>query len=161
MTDQIRSEMVDLVPRLRRFAYGLTGSRDDADDLVQSALVRALERLDQYQPGTRLDSWMFRIVQNQWLDGKRRQKVRGPVINPDDQPDQTDHGLGAAAPMDRMTLAAVRREVAALPADQRAVLILVAVEGLSYREAAETLAIPVGTVMSRLSRARQKLLALV
>lgn len=161
MTDDIRHEMGALVPRLRRFAWGLSGSRDDGDDLVQAACARALARLDQFQPGTRLDSWMFRIIQTLWLDEKRRQRVRGVAPDPDTLPELSDDGVGARAPQDRLTLARVRAEVAALPPDQRAVLILVAVEGLSYREAAETLDVPVGTVMSRLSRARAKLLATV
>jgi RNA polymerase sigma-70 factor (ECF subfamily) len=70
--------MVELVPRLRRFAYVLAGSKDDGDDLVQAACERALARLDQFEPGTRLDSWMFRIVQTIWLDRGRRRRTTGP-----------------------------------------------------------------------------------
>jgi RNA polymerase sigma factor (sigma-70 family) len=73
---QVRAELVSLLPRLRRFAYGLTGSLDAGDDLVQSACERALMRLDQFQPGTRLDSWMYRIVQNLWIDQRRAQQAR-------------------------------------------------------------------------------------
>jgi RNA polymerase sigma-70 factor (ECF subfamily) len=148
--------MVAILPKLRRFAWALAGSRDAGDDLVQAACERALSRLDQFQPGTRLDSWMYRIVQTIWLDRGRRQRTRGAEIDPD-LVALSDGGLGARQAEDRLTLARVREAVAKLPEEQRAVLALVAIEGLSYREAAETLDIPVGTVMSRLARARAKL----
>ena len=77
MTDEIRNRMVELLPRLRRFAVALTGDLDQGDDLVQETCMRALSRVDQYQPGTRLDSWMYRIAQNLWLDRMRAKKVRG------------------------------------------------------------------------------------
>src|SRR5215510_15980700 len=83
VTDEIRSRMVELLPRLRRFAYALTGDLDQGDDLVQEACARALSRVDQFEAGTRFDSWMFRIAQNIWFDRKRAQKVRGPVADLD------------------------------------------------------------------------------
>lgn len=156
MTDAFRHELVLLVPRLRRFAFTLTGSRADADDLVQSACERALKNVGRFEPGTRMDSWMYRIVQNLWIDNRRRHAVRGRTVEPEDA-GLSDGGLAAREPEDRMTLARVRTAVATLPEPQRAVLALVAVEGLSYREAAETLDVPIGTVMSRLSRAREAL----
>ena len=153
MDEAVRQQLVSLLPRLRRFAYGLTGSVDDGDDLVQSACERALTRLDQWQPGTRLDSWMYRIVQTVWIDRirtRRRREGIGEGPDPDSLPGgDLDRELEA-----RSTLVAVHREVARLPDDQRAVLLLVSVEGLSYRQAAETLDVPIGTVMSRLARAR-------
>jgi RNA polymerase sigma-70 factor, ECF subfamily len=156
MTDAFRHELVLLVPRLRRFAYTLTGSRADADDLVQSACERALKNAGRFELGTRMDSWMYRIVQNLWIDNRRQHAVRGRTVEPEDA-GLSDGGLAARTPEDRMTLARVRTAVDTLPEAQRAVLALVAVEGLSYREAAETLDVPIGTVMSRLSRAREAL----
>lgn len=162
MTEQqveiaFRRELVALVPRLRRFALSLAGNAQDADDLVQAACEKALKNSAQFQPGTRMDSWMYRIVQTLWLDDRRRHKVRGAAIDPDDA-HLSDEGKAASLPEDRMMLAHVRRAMATLPEGQREVLSLVAIEGLSYRETAETLGLPVGTVMSRLSRARENLL---
>jgi RNA polymerase sigma-70 factor (ECF subfamily) len=154
VTETVRQQIVALLPRLRRFACGLAGSLDRGDDLVQAACLKALSRLDQYQPGTRLDSWMFRIVQTTWIDqargGIRRREV---AMNADDL-GPLHAGDAAREAHARLDLADVRRLVGALPPDQREVLMLVSVEELSYREAAEVLNIPIGTVMSRLARAR-------
>lgn len=154
LNQQVKAEMVSLLPRLRRFAYGLTGSLDEGDDLTQAACEKALRNLAQFTPGTRLDSWMYRIAQNLWIDRRRSQQVlREQSVEPADL-----EGLAtvdAAREMEqRLDLADVRREVALLPEDQRAVLLLVSVEGFGYRQAAEILEIPIGTVMSRLARAR-------
>ena len=151
--DAVLSEMVALLPRLRRFACGLTGSRADADDLVQGAALRALERIGQWQPGTRLDSWMFRILQNLWIDQLRERRGREVTMEPEDLAARSV-GDAAREQEARLALGEVRREVAKLPPEQCAVLMLVTVEGVSYREAAEILEIPIGTVMSRLARAR-------
>jgi len=152
-----QQELVRVVPRLRRFAYALTGSEDAGDDLVQSACERALRNSDSFQAGTRLDSWMYRIIQNLWLDDRRKQKVRGTQIDTENAM-LSDQGTEARRLDDRVTLAQVRIAVEALPEDQRSVLVLVAIEGMNYREAAKILGIPVGTIMSRLSRARDKLI---
>ena len=157
---QFRADLVALVPRLRRFAYSLTGSMPDADDLVQAACERALKSADQFQPGTRMEGWLFRIVQNLWLDQRRRARVRGTAVDPEDA-GLSDHGRGASLPEDRLMLARTRAAMDTLPEAQRAVLALVAIEGQSYRDAAETLGVPVGTVMSRLARARETLLPLL
>ncbi len=157
MTDRFRQDLVALVPKLRRFAYSLTGNRQDGDDLVQAACEKALRNAAQFQPGTRMDSWMYRIIQTLWIDDRRRATRRGTTLDPDDA-HLSDEGKAANLPEDRMMLAQTRAAMADLPEPQRAVLALVAIEGLSYREAAETLDIPVGTVMSRLSRAREALL---
>ncbi len=145
--------LIALLPRLRRFAYGLTGSVDEGDDLVQSACERALSRLHQFERGTRLDSWMFRIVQNVWIDRMRKSQRRGLAVPLEDAADipATD---GEREQEARLRLAEVRGAVGRLPEDQRVVLLLVTVEGMSYRQAADTLEIPIGTVMSRLARAR-------
>lgn len=159
MYDEIKAEMVALVPRLRRFAYALAGSKDEGDDLVQAACVKALSRLDQYEPGTRLDSWMFRIIQTTRLDRLRAASRRDTEPDSDLLERMSDSGSAVQLVEDRLSLARVRKEMAALPEDQRAVLALVAIEGCSYKEAARTLDIPVGTVMSRLARARTRLIA--
>lgn len=160
MDTGFQRELVELVPRLRRFAYALTGSKDAGDDLVQAACERALRNSAQFQPGTRLDSWMFRIMQNLWLDDRRRHRVRGTQVDPEAAA-LSDDGVGARRLDDHVALAQVRAAVDTLPEDQRTVLVLVAIEGLNYREAAEVLSLPMGTVMSRLARARAKLLQLI
>ncbi|MDZ4392877.1 RNA polymerase sigma factor [Cypionkella sp.] len=157
MTDVFRRDLVTLVPKLRRFARSLVGNAQDADDLVQAACEKALRNVDQFRLGTRMDSWMYRIVQNLWLDDKRRDRTRGTTINHEDAY-LSDEGKAAQLPEDRMMLAQVRTAMATLPVGQREVLALIAIEGLSYRETAEVLDLPVGTVMSRLSRAREALL---
>jgi len=156
MSPAFADDLVRLVPRLRRFALGLCGSGADADDLVQAACERALKNEDAFIAGTRMDSWMYRIVQNLWLDARRRGKVRGTAVDPGEA-SLHDGGKGARAAEDRVTLARVFGELERLPDGQRAVLTLIAVEGLSYREVAEVLEIPVGTVTSRLVRAREAL----
>ncbi|NEX46551.1 RNA polymerase sigma factor [Rhodobacter sp. ETT8] len=157
VSNQFQRDLVALVPKLRRFAFSLTCNAADGDDLVQSACEKALRNRDQFQAGSRLDSWMYRIVQTAWLDDMRKRKVRGPSVDPDDI-ELGDEGRGASLPEDRMMLASVTTAMASLPDPQRVVLSLVAIEGLSYKEAADVLEVPVGTVMSRLSRAREALL---
>ncbi|PLL12003.1 RNA polymerase subunit sigma-70 [Tabrizicola sp. TH137] len=157
MTDRFRRDLVALVPKLRRFAYSLTGNRQDGDDLVQAACEKALRNVAQFREGTRMDSWMYRIIQTLWIDDHRRVKRQGARVDPDTVA-LSDEGKAAALPEDRMMLARTRAAMEELPEAQRSVLALVAIEGLSYREAAEVLDVPVGTVMSRLSRAREALL---
>ncbi|MEH6473553.1 MAG: RNA polymerase sigma factor [Halopseudomonas sp.] len=157
---QLVEAMVALQPRLRRFAYGLAGSMDDADELVQCTYERALPRLDQWQVGTRLDSWLYRILQNIWFNQLRAKRVRGehlPHADTDDLGcDRQQRQTEASMMLDR-----VRSCIQFLPEDQRAPLLLVSVEGLSYKEAAEVLDVPMGTLTSRLSRGRLALLQLM
>lgn len=161
MSATIRDEIAALVPRLRRFAHALCANRDEGDDVVQTACVKALTRLDQFTPGTRLDSWMFRIVQTTFLD-QRRQRIRSRTVAMEQEASAfSDGGTGVRQAESRAVLDQVRGAIAGLPHDQRAVITLVAVEGLSYRETAAILDLPIGTVMSRLSRARKRLLTLV
>lgn len=148
--------MVALLPRLRRFAYGLTGSLDVGDDLVQSACERGLSRLHLWEPGTRLDSWMFRILQNLWFDDLRAGRRR-EVATSNDALDNLPGGDSEAELAVRLDLGVLRGHIARLPPEQRVVLLLVSVEGLSYKEAAAILDVPLGTVMSRLARARLSL----
>jgi RNA polymerase sigma-70 factor (ECF subfamily) len=133
---------------------------DDGDDLVQAACERALRNASKFGEGTRMDSWLFRIVQNLWHDDRRRARTRGHQIDPE-LAGLSDEGVSARHPEDRMMLAHVREAVAELPAEQRLVLALVAVDGMSYRHAPEVMNVPIGTVMSRLSRARAQLAALI
>jgi len=151
-----RLRLVEVLPRLRRFALSLTGNLDQADDLVQEACVRALANASQWQPGTRLDSWMYRIIQNLWFDRLRARKVRGEQLDIDDAP-QLLGSDGRDVVETRFVLADVSRRMSQLPKDQQLVVGLVCIDGLSYKEAAETLGLPIGTVMSRLARARSSL----
>jgi len=151
-----RAELISLLPRLRRFAYGLTGDGHRADDLVQAGCLKAIERWSQYQSGTSLASWMFRILQTTWLD-EYRTRQRQQTESWDEGFDELMGDDGTTLLEARSEARAVRRLVAELPEDQRAVLMLVAIEGLSYKEAAEVLELPLGTVMSRLARARARL----
>lgn len=153
MTNDIRDRMVALLPRLRRFAYALTGNLDKADDLVQETCARALTSSEQWREGTRLDSWMYRIAQNIWLDRMRANQVRGEVVDVDVAADLVGTD-GRDVTENRLMLKAVAKNISELPADQQLVLALVCIDGLSYKDAAETLGIPIGTVMSRLARAR-------
>ena len=153
MDETIRREMLALLPRLRRFAYGLTGSIDEGDDLVQATCERAISRIDTWEPGTRLDSWMYRIARNVFLNEMRARKVRREHLKLVD-PKETVVVDGVRAMESRLTFARVRDLVARLPEEQRTVLLLVCVEGLAYKEVAEVLDLPMGTVTSRLARAR-------
>ena len=158
MVDEIRSRMIELLPRLRRFAFALTGDKDKADDLVQDTCERALAHLDQWKPGTSLDSWMYRIAQNIWVDHHRSRKSHGGE-NTLDEVENLIGQDGRSVTESRLTLAAVTEGIARLPAEQKVLVAMVCVEGVSYKEAASILDIPIGTVMSRLSRARQTLYA--
>lgn len=156
MRETIGPDLVALLPRLRRYALSLCRSPVQADDLVQSACVKILAGADGWTPGTRFDAWSFRILRNVWIDGLRRSKVENIVDEPAEvEAVSVDDGEGRA--MEKLTLEDVRRAIEALPAEQREVLILVCVEDLAYREAADVLGVPIGTVMSRLARARRKL----
>lgn len=151
------AELVALLPRLRRYALALCRSPSAADDLVQSACTRALDNAEMWQPGSRLDAWVFRILRNLWIDTTRRSsRVHGSLD--DEQMAAIRDVRSEQQTNDRMMLQDVLRAVDALPDEQREVLLLVCVEELSYREAAEVLDVPIGTVMSRLARARRRLI---
>jgi RNA polymerase sigma-70 factor (ECF subfamily) len=153
---EFERELVALLPRLRRFAAGLAGTVHDGDDLVQGALTKALSNADRWTPGTRLDSWMYRIIQNHWIDTVRARKTRNDSSELDDA-DRHVSIDGARAADSAINADRLRKEIERLPPEQRSVLLLVAIEGQSYADAASALGIPVGTVMSRLSRARAAL----
>lgn len=154
--DDVGKQLLAMLPVLRRFALSLTRSADKADDLVQSACERALSSADRYEPGTRFDAWMFRIMRNLWIDRLRREKVAGPMDDIDDQSDIV--GVSGEQVIEaRSTMSNVSDAIAALPDEQREVLMLTCVEDIPYREVADMLGIPIGTVMSRLARARRRL----
>lgn len=156
MPNDIREEIVAFLPRLRRFAYSLTGNMADGDDLAQDVCLRALDRAHQWRPGTRVDSWMYRIAQNLWIDKVRAAKVRSDARQSVELRAQAA-GAAENPAEDRLALRAVNEGLAELPAEQQIVVALVCIDGLSYREAAEITEVPIGTVMSRLSRARKAL----
>ena len=154
--DDFRERMIAFLPRLSGFAYALTGNADQRDDLVQETCARALANRDKWQPGTRLDSWMFTIIRNIWLDQKRAAKVRGAVVELDAMPELT--GMDGRDVVERrLTLKCVLDAMAGLPSDQRELIALICIEGVSYQEASAILEIPIGTVTSRLVRARRAL----
>jgi RNA polymerase sigma-70 factor (ECF subfamily) len=148
--------LLDFLPNLRRFAISLCRARDVADDLVQAACERALASEDSFVPGTRFDAWMFRILRNLWIDQLRRQRTAGPAEDISTRQDiPGDDGVRTVEA--KSELGAVALAIDQLSDEQREVLILVCVEDLSYADAAELLDVPIGTVMSRLARARANL----
>lgn len=153
--------MTDLathLPRLWRYGLVLSGNRDTAEELVQATCVRALERSGQFTPGTRLDRWLIAILHSIWLNEIRARKVRQGQGLVDAETALVFDGIRQ---IELNILAAqVLRQVQDLPEVQRETVYLVYVEGLSYREAAEALDVPIGTVMSRLAAARGKLAGL-
>lgn len=146
--------IVALLPRLRRFAIALCRNADVADDLVQSTCERALASAGS-EPVLALDAFLFRILRNLWYDRLRRRKVRGEEVEFEDRFDPVTLHRGAPAERQLM-LKQVAAAIEALPDDQRELMLLVCVEEVSYRDAADILGLPIGTVMSRLSRARRK-----
>jgi RNA polymerase sigma-70 factor, ECF subfamily len=153
-----RDQLVALLPRLRRFCMALTRSAEAGDDLTQATIERALSRIDQWNAGTRLDSWMFRIAQNINIDQARALKTRGVSVDVDTLADVSGED-GRAIVEVRDALSRAQAAMARLPDDQRALMALVVIDGQSYKEAAETLDIPIGTVMSRIARARASIAA--
>src|SRR5690349_24316850 len=142
------------IPRLRRYARALTRDATRADDLVQSCLIRALEKSHLWQPGTDLRAWLFTILHNQHVNDVRR-AVRGGINVPveDVAPVLTVPSTQGAS----LQLRDLDRALAQLPEEQRQVLLLVGLEGMRYEEVAVVLDVPVGTVRSRLSRGRDML----
>jgi RNA polymerase sigma-70 factor (ECF subfamily) len=141
--------------RLWRYAVVLSRQRDVADDLVQATCVRALERAGQFTPGTRLDRWLFAILHSIWLNEIRSRRVRmGQGFVDADESLVFD---GALETETHVLASQVLKRVQALPEAQRTAVFLAYVEGLSYREVADVLDVPIGTVMSRLAAARAKL----
>ncbi|MCH7627774.1 MULTISPECIES: RNA polymerase sigma factor [Novosphingobium] len=156
LSDPFATALLDLLPRLRRFAVGLSRDRAEADDLCQATIERALRNRTRWQDGTRLDSWIYRMMRNMWIDEVRARGRRGQTFIADELGSDVgaDGGQEASA-----MLGDVDRALATLPDEQREAVILVMVEGYSYKEAAEIVGCPVGTLNSRLVRGREALLA--
>ncbi|MBO9450777.1 RNA polymerase sigma factor [Tropicibacter sp. R16_0] len=150
--DIVRNGVAAIFPRLWRYSLTLTGKPEGADDLAQATCLRAIEQADRFQADTDLAKWMFRIAHNLWVSELRKTAVRagGGLVAIEDA-DLMDLKPGPeAAVLNREVMVAILR----LPEAQRATVVLVYVEGYAYREAAEILDIPIGTVMSRLASAR-------
>lgn len=155
--DDVRAQLGEMLPRLRRFARVITRNVADADDLVQVALEKALTRAVQWRPGSRLDGWMFGIMKNAWIDEIRARRRRERVH----APEEAGATVGDASSASRDIALSVQAAMARLPEEQRMAIALVLVEGLSYKDAAESLGIPMGTLTSRLARGREALQALL
>jgi len=145
-----------MLPRLRRFALALTGSRDTAEDLLQAAVERAMLHASTFETGRRLDSWVYKIMQNIWLDTRRAdaRRLRGDI---EVLGAEVEDGRRVVEARDELRLATAAFD--RLPAEQRTVLTLVVLDGYSYKEASELIGVPIGTVMSRLARARAAIAA--
>lgn len=158
LPDEFTQELLALLPNLRRFALSLCRSADTADDLVQLTCQKALANHQAFQRGTRMDAWLFRILRNSWIDMARRRKSEGQTVDIDAVYDLPARS-GPETVENRLLLDRTVKTIDGLPEEQREVLLLVCVEELSYREAAAVLDIPIGTVMSRLARARKQIAA--
>lgn len=146
------------LPRLRRYARALTGNRALSDDLVQDTLERAWTRLHLWRPGSDMRAWLFTIMHNVFVNGVRARRLETTPL--EDEPSASE-AAGRGTPEDGLLMRDLQVALAQLPAEQREVLLLVALEGLRYEEIAEVLGVPIGTVMSRLSRARERLRTLL
>jgi len=153
--EEVRRQIVALIPRLRRFARTITRNVHDADDLVQLSIERALLRYSQWRPESRFESWMFGIMRNAWIDEVRSRGRRDRVFLPEEMGEH----VADRASESQLRQLSIQRAVAALPEEQRLVIALVLIEGLSYQETADALDIPIGTVTSRLARGREALQA--
>ena len=146
-------KLEETIPALRRYAWALLRNASDADDLVQDCLLRAIDRLDTLRTDAELRPWMFTIMHNLYVSRWRRKRLQAEVVTDDAE---ADLAMSPAQPAST-EVRDVLRGLAMLPDDQRQVLLLVAVEGFQYDEVAKMLDVPIGTVMSRLSRARDRL----
>ena len=149
-----RAEIAAHIPRLRRYARALTGDRARADDLVQDTLERALVKLHLWQPSSDLRAWLFTVMHNVFIN---QLKARRELA----LDDAVEDGLQSAPQSDPLELRDLDTALRRLPVEQREVLLLVGLEQLSYAEASQALGVPVGTVMSRLSRGRERLRAVM
>lgn len=153
--DEVMQGIAAELPRLWRYGLLLSRNRDTAEDLVQATCLRALERAEQFQPGTRLDRWLIAIMHSVWLNQIRAQKVRQGQGLVDAETVLVFDGLKQTET--NILATQVLRKVQSLPEPQREAVYLVYVEGLTYAEAADMLGVPIGTIMSRLAAARSKL----
>lgn len=153
-------ELTALLPRLRRFAHALSRDGADADDLAQATVERALRSRAQWETGTRLDSWLYRIMRNLWIDTVRsrgrREDLHAPVEEAERIGEDPRGAIEAA-----IDLGTAMNAMQRLPEEQREVVALILIEGFGYRECSEILGLPIGTVSSRLVRGRNALLKMM
>jgi RNA polymerase sigma-70 factor (ECF subfamily) len=152
VSEALSAQIVELLPRLRRFARSLAGNVSDADDLVQVAIERALAKCDQLHDGAPLAGWLFGILRNAWIDEARSRARRRRVFVAEELGEQVADPNSA-----HTRIVPVQQAMERLPDEQREVIGLVLIEGLSYREAADIIGVPVGTITSRLGRGREAL----
>ena len=158
LADPFADGILALLPRLRRFAAGLSRNGVEADDLCQMTIERALRSRDKWQPGSRLDSWIYRMMRNMWIDEVRARTRRGETF----VAEEAGLGVGASGGQEAsVALGDMDRALARLPDEQREAVLLVMVEGWSYKEAADIVGCPVGTLNSRLVRGRDALMSLL
>jgi RNA polymerase sigma-70 factor, ECF subfamily len=148
----VPNPVVEHIPRLRRYARALTRDRHAGDDLVQDTLERAVNKLHLWRPGSDMRAWLFSIMHNVFVNQRRSLRLEVESAT-----GELPEAAVQATQFDRIVLAEVEKALLGVCTEQREVLLLVAVEQMSYEEAAKALAIPIGTVMSRLSRARERL----
>ena len=160
LSDAFQNELVQLLPRLRRFAHTLSRHGADADDLTQATVERALRSRDQWQPGTRLDSWLYRIMRNLWIDTARARVRKERHEAPEDEARSIGEDPRDAI-ADSLELKRAMAAMERLSDEQREVVALILVEGFGYREVSEMLDLPIGTVSSRLVRGRMALLEML
>jgi RNA polymerase sigma-70 factor, ECF subfamily len=153
----LSAELVTLLPRLRRFARALTRNPHDADDLVQVALERALARAHQLRPDAALAAWVFGILRHAWIDERRARSRSERVF----APEESGQNVGDARQGAQAERLSVQDAMGHLPQDQRLAVALVLIEGFSYKEAAHVMDVPIGTLTSRLARAREALQAML
>ena len=146
-----RPDLIEHLPRLRRYARALTGDANRADDLVQDTLERALAKLDLWQPGSDLRAWLFTLMHNLFVNQIRTKRPQETVME-----DALDEPVSGGQ-MEALAARDIHAALARLPEEQREVLLLVGLEQFGYAEAAQVLGVPTGTVMSRLSRARERM----
>lgn len=154
---ELRARLASLLPRLRRFARALARNPHDADDLVQITIERALKNSGQWLPEKPLESWMFGILKNAWVD-ETRARARGAQVFVQEEAGEHVSASTTEAQIDLLTIQGALQR---LPDEQRLAVALVLIEGLSYQEAADVMAVPVGTVTSRLARGRAALEAML
>jgi RNA polymerase sigma-70 factor (ECF subfamily) len=159
-SETFEHDLTQLLPRLRRFAHALSRNAADADDLTQACVERALRSREQWQPGTRLDSWLYRILRNLWIDTVRARGRKERHEAPEEEAERI--GEDPRDAMDSsLELKRAMNAMQRLPDDQREVVALILVEGFGYREVSEMLDLPIGTVSSRLVRGRIALLSML
>jgi RNA polymerase sigma-70 factor (ECF subfamily) len=156
MQDELRRQLIDLIPELRRRAFRLTRNRADSDDLLHTTLEKGLRKLHAYRPTGTFRGWLMQIMQNAFIDEVRRTKVQ-PSVTTDGEGDVVDLLPVSENQFHTTHLREVAREIEKLPSPQRRALERFALEGASYEDAADAVGVPIGTIRSRLFRARENL----